>query len=132
MEVICHKRNDPERGLTDPVPELNGRKFIYRIYSGDICDPVGAGNNWFKEPFPTRVWRTYCKYPILPFIAWVWPAWMSKIFPGLKDRVGYMGFKLYGVDSPEYKKWPVGIKPEDVYDGSQAVCLSIRPFARGN
>lgn len=115
MKIICHYRNDPERGLTDPLPELGGRKFIFRLYSGDVCDPVNG--NWFKEPFPTKVIRFFCKWPVLPFIAWRWP---------FTTRGGYLGCKLYGVDPEVYKQW---IDPKEVYLGSQAVCFSIRPFA---
>ena len=121
MKVICHYRNDPERSMTDPLPELGGRRFIFRLYSGDICDPVQVnGGNWFSPPYPSRVWRAFCSLPILPFIAWKWP---------FLNRAGYIGFKLYGVDAPAYKNWPVGIKPEDVFEGSQALCTSCRPFA---
>lgn len=122
MRVTCHYRNDPERGLTDPLPELGGRCFIFRLYSGDICDPVQiGGSNWFNPPYPSRVWRCFCKWPVLPFFAWRLP---------FTRRAGYFGFKLYGVDSPAYKEWGVGIKPDDVFDGSQALCTSIRPFAK--
>ena len=120
MKVFCHYRNDHERPLTDPLPEKKW-SFVLRIYSGDICNPLLGtffGEKWFEPPFPKYVWRAFCKWPVLPFIAW------------RCDKLGgYIGFKLYGVDSPAYKRWPVGIKPEDVYDGSQALCLTCRPFA---
>ena len=115
MIVNCYYRNDPERKLTDPLPELGGRKFIFRLYSGDVCDPLNG--NWFVPPFPTRVIRFFCKLPILPFIAWKWPFF---------KKAGYIGAKLYGVDPEAYKNW---MPEEDVFDGSQAVCLSLRPFA---
>ena len=117
MEVTCRYRNDPERPLTDPLPEPGGRRFIFRLYSGDICDPVQIGGNWFTPPYPTRVWRRRVTWAVLPFIAWRWP---------FTNRAGYIGFKLYGVDSEAYKNW---LPPEEVYEGSQAVCLSCRPFA---
>ena len=117
MNVTCRYRNDNERPLTDPLPEIGGRRFIFRLYSGQINDPVQIGGKWFEPPYPTRVWKQYVSLPILPFIAWRWP---------FSKRGGYIGFKLYGVDSPAYKNW---MNPEDVYDGSQAVCLSFRPFA---
>lgn len=121
MQVKCHFRTDPERGLTDPLLESPGLHL--RIYSGDICDPIQiGGGNWFNPPYPKRVWRAFCKWPVLPFLMWRFPKWLG-------GRAGYAGFKLYGVDSPAYAEWDVGIKPEDVYDGSQAVCISIRPFA---
>ena len=120
MKVIIHYQSDPERGLTDPLPEKKW-SFVFRLYSGDICSPVLGtffGEKWFEPPFPKYVWRAFCKWPILPFIAW-----------RCNKRGGYLGFKLYGVDSPAYKRWPVGIKPEDVYDGSQSLCVTFRPFA---
>ena len=119
MKVIIHYRSDPERGLTDPLPEKKW-SFVFRLYSGDICSPVLGtffGEKWFEPPFPKYVWRSFCKWPVLPFIAW-----------RCNKHGGYIGFKLYGMDSPQYKEWPVGIKPEDVFDGSQALCLTISPY----
>lgn len=77
---------------------------------GDICDPFNG--KWFDPPYPTRIWRTYCPLPILPFIS-------IKI-----GRFGiYFGFKLYGADSEHYLNW---MDTKDVYPGSQALCLSVR------
>jgi len=122
VKVIIHYRSDPERGLTDPLPEKKW-SFVFRLYSGDICDPSKIAQllykeSWFGPKFPSRVWRAFCKWPVLPFIAW-----------RCNKHGGYIGFKLYGMDSSQYKEWPVGIKPEDVFDGSQALCLTFRPFA---
>lgn len=122
MKVTCHYRNDPERPLTDPVPELGGRRFIFRFYSGDVAFPLLGtlfGEKWFEEPFPRWVVRFFCSLPVLPFIAFKWP---------FLNRACCAGFKLFGVDSPAYAKWLCG--SEDVFDGSQALCLTIRPFAR--
>lgn len=58
MKVTCHYRNDPERGLTDPLPEVGGRRFVLRIYSGDVCFPLlgtAFGEKWFEPPFPRYV-----------------------------------------------------------------------------
>lgn len=118
MRVLCHYRNDPERPLTDPVVELGGRRFVFRLYSGDYLDPVGIGSNWFYPPFPKRVLHRFIRWPILPFVAWRWP---------FMKRGGYFGFKLYGVDAPVYGQWLCD--PSEVFHGSQAVCLSFRPFA---
>jgi len=115
VKVICYYRNDHERPLVDPLPELGGRRFIVRLYSGDVCDPFGG--QWFGPDYPKHVIRFFTRLPILPFVAWKWP---------FMDRAGYIGFKLYGVDAPAYKHW---MPPDDVYDGSQAVCFSFRPFA---
>lgn len=124
MKVICHYRTDPERGLTDPLPEKK-YSFVFRLYSGDVCDPSPLhwlkGENWFKPPFPSTVYRYFVKWPVLPFFAW-----------RFGNKGGYLGFKLYGVDAPEYKQWTAGIRPEDVFEGSQALCLTFRPFATIN
>lgn len=113
MQVDVRYRNDPERGLTDPLPELGGRRFVMRVYSGDVCDPLFG--NWFTPPWPKYVVRF--KFRFLPFVAWKWP---------LINRAGYIGFKLYGADAEAYKNW---MPAEDVYDGSQALCFSVRPAA---
>lgn len=119
MKIKTLYRNDPERGLTDPLPELGGRKFVFRIYSGDWLDPILSwGSNWFHPPYPKTVLHVNVPLPILPFIAWKWP---------FIDKAGYFGWKLYGVDAPAYKEWLCD--PAEVYNGSQAVCLSFRPFA---
>ena len=114
MKVEVVYRNDHERPLTDPILESGGRKFVFRLYAGDLCDPMNG--KWFEPPWPTVVIRFKSWLP-LPFVAWKWP---------FIDRVGYAGFKLWGVDSPEYKNW---IDSSEVYEGSQALCTSIRPFA---
>ena len=120
MKVTRHYCNDPERPLTDPLPEKEW-SFYWRLYSGDICTPVLGtffGEHWFEPPFPKYVWRTFYKWPILPFISW-----------RFKSKGGYLGFKCFGVDAPAYKEWTTGIKPEDVYKDSLALCLTCRPFA---
>ena len=120
MKVTCHYRNDPERSLTDPLPEKQW-SFYWRLYSGDICTPVLGtffGEKWFVPPYPKYVWRAVCSFPILPFISW-----------RFLNKGGYLGFKCFGVDTPAYKEWTTGIAPSDVYDGSQALCLTCRPFA---
>lgn len=122
MKITCHYRNDPERGLTDPVLEKTGRRFVFRLYSGDWLDPIHISlfksGNWFNPPFPTNVIHRFVKWPVLPFIAWKWP---------FMDKAGYLGFKLYGVDNDVYSQWLT--TQDQIYDGSQAVCFSFRPFA---
>lgn len=113
MKIATFYRNDPERGDTDPLPELGGRKFVLRVYSGDVCDPFFG--NWFTPPWPKFVLRF--KFQFLPFVAWKWP---------FTNKAGYIGFKLYGVDAEAYKNW---LPADEVYPGSQAVCFSVRPFA---
>lgn len=117
MKVTCRFRNDPERDLTSPLLRDTDKKFVWRIYSGQINDPVQIGGNWFTPPYPTKVWKKVVNWPILPFFSWKWP---------FTTRGGYIGFKLYGVDAEAYKNW---MNPADVYPGSQALCLSFRPFA---
>lgn len=114
MKVEVLYRNDPERPLTDPVLEPGARAFVLRVYRGDFLDILGGA--WFD---PTRPpWRVLrAKLAFMPFIAWRWP--------GTK-RGGYFGFKLYGVDSPNYRTF---VHPSEVYEGSQACCFSFRPFA---
>lgn len=118
MKITCLYRNDHERPIDDPLPEIGGRRFIFRILSGDWLDPIWPpfGNNWFKPPFPTKV--LHIKLPVAFFIAWKWPFF---------NKAGYLGWKTYGVDAKEYKEWLCD--PSEVYDGSQALCLSFRPFA---
>lgn len=116
MKVSALYRNDPERPLTDPVLEPEARWFVLRVYSGDFLDIIGG--SWFD---PTRPpWKVLrAKLRWMPFIAWRWPG---------TERGGYIGFKLYGVDSANYVTFE-GVCPQDVYVGSQACCLSFRPFA---
>lgn len=119
MKVEALYRNDPERQLTDPVLESGVRWFVLRIYSGDFLDIFGGG--WFDpEKPPKKVIRKVLRF--MPFIAWRWPG---------TNRSGYIGFKLFGVDSPNYVTFQ-GVMPQDVYVGSQACCFSFRPFATAN
>lgn len=117
MKVTVLYRNDPERELTDPLPEVGGRKWIHRIYTGSICDPE-YGSDWFGPNYPKDVTieetTDRCH-----FFAWKWP---------FIKKAGYFGWKVYGVDSPEYKNWPQ-MNPLEVYEGSQAMCFTARPFA---
>lgn len=115
MKVRCLYRNDLERPLTDPLPELGGRRFVFRLYFGDLLDPLRDPDGWFGPALPRVVLRF--RWALLPFVAWKWP---------LLDRAAYIGGKLYGVDSEAYVPWA---GRENVYAGSQAMCFSFRPFA---
>lgn len=64
-----------------------------------------------EAPYFSRVLR-FWSYVLLPFSAW-----------NLWGRRGYLGAKVYGVDSPAYVNW---IDAHDVYDGSQAIQFSGR------
>ena len=116
MKVDVRYRNDPERPLADPLPELKGRRLVVRVYAGDYCDPFLDPDGWFGPQKPRILIRR--KLSFMPFVAWRWP---------FTSRAGYVGFKLYGVDSENYKTF---LPPEEVYDGSQACHFSIRPFAQ--
>ena len=117
VKVTVLYQNDPERPITDPLPELGGRKWIHRVYTGSICDPE-IGSDWFGPNFPKRP-RIEETTKRLHFFAWKWP---------FINKAGYAGWKAYGVDSEAYKKWPT--MPEgEVYSGSMAVCFTCRPFA---
>lgn len=113
MRVDVLYRNDPERGLTDPVLEATGRRFALRVYRGHVVSKSAGG--WFEPPWPTDVslsWRRFA-----PFLAWRWP---------FTARAGYFGWKLFGVDSDAYKNW---LPPAEVFDGSLALVFTFRPFA---
>lgn len=116
MRVDILYQSDVNRPLKDPLPdEVTGTIFIKRIYSGDLLRP--AFGNWFKVPFPKIV--GYKKSVKESFYAWqidlIWFYWR-----------GYIGAKVFGVDSPEYKNW---LPEECVYEGSNAMAWSIRPFS---
>lgn len=82
------------------------------LRGGDVCDPKDG--DWFKPPWPKIVVRRWVPNPTLPFLC-------LKI-----GRFGfYVGWKVYGVDAPEYKNW---LPPEEVYVGSLALCLTARTF----
>lgn len=64
MRIVQGWRSDPERRLTDPLPEKRW-SIVLRFVGGDWLDPVGIGTNWFKPPFPKRVLHIW------------WPLWLS-------------------------------------------------------
>lgn len=113
MKVVRRFGNKLDRPGDDPLLEAPG--FWWELRSGDVCHPVGAGN-WLKPPYFTRAWRWFCKWPVLPFISW-----------NFGKRGGYAGFKIYGVDHlDEYQGF---VDVLQIYPGSQAMHMSIRPFA---
>ncbi len=97
---------------TTPFRKTNGITLALR--GGDVCHPLGTGD-WFKPPYFTNVLRGYVSWPILPYITWRWG-----------QRAGYVGAKIYGVDSDAYRNW---LPTEDVYVGSLALMLSVRLWA---
>jgi len=153
MKIIEGLRSDPERPLTDPLPEKKW-SFVLRFYGGDWLDPIGIGTNWFTPPFPKRIlhiwwplWLSYALFVLttgllLAAVAFgpLWTILTAAVIwlmtPGkfiawrFDKRSGYAGSKVYGVDAPVYATWLCA--PEEVYDGSLAMCLTIRPFANAN
>lgn len=119
MDFKLHYQNDPERLAFDPVPEIGGRRFIVRVYSGDWLRPFGPGN-WLKEPFFRSYVRGHTTRAILPFIAWRWP---------FSDKGGYVGFKPFGADYRQYPMYDAWMPVHDTGVGSKALCPSIRLFA---
>lgn len=114
MRVIRGLSTNRNQPATSPFPAANG--LFIELRGGDVCDPIGAGSNWFSPPFPRHVIRYFCRWPVLPYLSW-----------RFGRRAGYLGWKIYGVDSPVYGQWLC--QPSEVYDGSQALSLTARPFA---
>ena len=153
MKIIEGWRSDPQRPLTDPLPERKW-SFVLRFYGGDWLDPIGIGTNWFTPPFPKHIlhiwwplWLSYVLFILttgillaaIVFAPWwailtaavIWLLTPGKFIAWRFDkRSGYAGSKVYGVDPPIYATWLCA--PEEVYDGSLAMCFSIRPFANAN
>jgi hypothetical protein len=111
MKIIRGFCTNKDQAITNPFPEKNG--FYFALHGGDVCEPLGLGSNWFAPPYPKRVWRWFCKKPLLPFLSY-----------RFGSLIGYVGAKPFGVDSPSYKEWLC--EPIEVYDGSQALCFTIR------
>jgi len=112
MRITRGLSTNTTQPATAPFPLSSG--IFMELRGGDICHPIGSGD-WFKHPYFKRVFRAFCRWPVLPFISW-----------RFGSKGGYIGAKIYGVDSPEYKNW---LPEKDVFEGSQAIMLSIRPFA---
>jgi hypothetical protein len=153
MKIIEGWRSDPQRPLTDPLPEKKW-SFVLRFYGGDWLDPIGIGTNWFTPPFPKHIlhiwwplWLSYALFILttgillaavacapwwaIPPAFVIWLLTPGKFIAWRFDRrSGYAGSKVYGVDSTVYPLWLC--KPEEVYPGSLAMCLTIRPFANAN
>jgi hypothetical protein len=111
VNVTLLKTTHPDLPLTTPFPP---RGVMVRWLRGDLCDPIADPDGWYGPRWPLITIRAVLKFS-LPFIAWR--------FGPLK---GYIGAKVYGY-IPEYRGW----WPEkDCHEGSQAMCLSFRPFSR--
>jgi hypothetical protein len=111
MRVIrgyCTNKSQP---LTSPFPVLGW--WYFALHGGDVLEPIGAGTNWFAPPYPKHVWHWFFRRAILPFFSW-----------RVGSLCGYIGAKPYGVDAAAYRDWLCD--PAQVYDGSQALCLTVR------
>jgi len=111
MQILRGFSTDPTQPITGPFPSRNG--VFFELRGGDVAEPIGFGTNWFKPPYPSHVLRFFCPWRVLPFLSWK-----------LGSFGGYIGFKAYGVDAPEYPLWLC--KPEECYSGSVAMCITAR------
>lgn len=128
MRVFGYATDDKSR-WTAPFPEgpdcvelklVQGTILVgwkARLLGGDMMSPWGwqlrpeatanTAPNFFNA-IPERTRRLFLSFPCLPF------------FSVRIGRFGfYIGWKVFGVDSPAYKDYP-GVNPSEVYDGSQA------------
>lgn len=112
MNIIRGWSTDKTRNPVDPLLEKNGIFLEFR--GGNFLHPTGEGK-WFDKPYFKKAWSFFIKWPIIPFISWK-----------VGSKGGYIGAKAYGVDSLTYKDWA---GEENIYEGSQAIMISIRPFA---
>lgn len=111
MKIIRALSTRPDQPATSPFPLTNG--VLFEMRGGDIAEPLALKANWFSPPYPERVFRYFLRWPLLPYVAVKW------------GRFGfYAGAKIFGVDSDAYKEWLC--PPEEVYDGSLALCFTIR------
>src|SRR3990167_9447717 len=67
MKVDVFYRTDPERPLNDPLPEKPG--IVFRLLTGDVCDPWFDPDGWFGPEKPLGLMRFRSRIP-LPFFAW--------------------------------------------------------------
>lgn len=124
MKVIRGSSSNPSQPLTSPFP-VEGEKWwnkylFWEFRGGDYLHPLGKGD-WFNPPyFPMGVQRWTYNEPTELFVSWRIP---------FTNIGGYFGAKAYGVDAPAYKEGICVDFPEEVYDGSYAFMLSIRPYA---
>lgn len=112
MKILRGLSTNPAQPATQPFPAGSG--FFFELRGGDILHPLGQGD-WFRPPYFERIYRAWCSWCILPYLAW-----------RIGNHGGYIGFKAYGADSEAYRYWmPAG----DVYAGSQALQISGRLWA---
>ena len=119
--IVYGISTDPESNWTTPYPRSRFG-LIVRLLKGDymapdLSDVVMRSSretetpNWFNC-IPLRITKKVVGYR--PFLS-----------IGILGWGVYMGWKVYGVDSPAYLDYP-GVAKEDVYDGSQAMVGTLR------
>ena len=112
---------DNEADWTTPYPRSRFG-LIVRLLKGDYMAPdlsdvvMRSGRetetpNWFNC-IPLNITKKVVGYR--PFVS-IGIGWWGV----------YMGWKVYGVDSPAYLDHP-GVSKDDVYDGSQAMVGTLR------
>ena len=117
---------DKQEEWTTPFPDNHNFGIKLRLVGGNILDPIFGWKlkegyspdtkpNWFNSR-PAHLMNIYCPVACLPFFS-----------IGIGSWGMYCGWKVFGVDSESYKDW---LDPSCVYNGSQAVCLSIRMSTR--
>lgn len=121
MNVTIVRTNHPDHPITKPFPPANrfGCGLLIRWVAGDRYDPHVIAKDWYSPPWPVDYVRERIPEDE-PMLYFAWRLW---------GWSGYIGAKVYGFDLPEYRNFP-GVTTEDVYEGSQAFCLTVRPFAR--
>lgn len=115
---------------TAPFPSAPRAGVKFRLLGGDVYSPIGPWRmrkvklggaliapgtkpDWFNA-VPKDARRGSMRLPVLPFFSF-----------GLWRWGGYIGWKLYGFDAPEYQDFP-RVVPGDVQPGAQALCFSMR------
>lgn len=90
--------------------------YLMWLAANGICGYFDVQQEWVKHLI-----NGVLLLLTLPATPGVWVSYR------IGKRAGYYGWKIYGVDSDAYRNW---LDPLDVYDGSQAMMLSIRPWAK--
>lgn len=107
--MIVRQITTLDEGPTNPKRGRPGITLALRW--GDVCDPYLDPDGWFGPEKPRFVLRFWSRIP-LPWISWNLWGWR-----------GYLGWKIYGVDSDAYRAW---IAHGEIYQGSRALCLTAR------